>query len=163
MLSEVYLGLGSNLGDRGRNVGQGVTLLRGLSPEVTVSGLYETRPQGFGDQPAFVNAACHIWTRLDPFELLARLKGFQAGVSRPAAFVNGPRTLDIDILIFGRRVLDTPILTIPHPRMAERDFVLTPLAEIAPGLEHPVLRLSVRHLLRRLRASGRAEWVVAYS
>ncbi len=154
MLSEVYLGLGSNLGDRRGNIGRAVDLLRRLSGDVTVSSLYETSPQGFGGQPWFINAACRLWTRLSPFELLACLKDIQAGVGSPRAFANGPRALDIDILLYGQSVLETPNLTIPHPRMAQRDFVLAPLAEIAPGLLHPVLKESVRSLLRGLASSS---------
>ena len=153
-LSEVYLGLGSNLGDRRQNIAVALGQVRKLSSGLAVSALYETSPVGFSGQPAFMNAVCGIWTRLGPFELLKELKEIQASLSGRPAFVNGPRTLDVDILVYGRWVLSTPGLTIPHPRMAEREFVLAPLAEIAPGLQHPVLRESVRSLLLRLRSSG---------
>ena len=151
MLSDVYLGLGSNLGDRRGNLDRAFQLLRGLSSELNVSSLYETSPEGFTGQPAFVNAACQIWTRLSPFELLAELKTIQAQVGSRRVFANGPRALDIDILLFGQTVLDTPGLIIPHPRMARREFVLAPLAEIAPSLRHPVLKETVGTLLALLR------------
>ena len=150
MLSEVYLSLGSNLGDRRACIAAAANGLRELSMEITMSSLHETAPQGFDAQPSFVNAAARIWTRLDPFELLSALKEVETHVGSRRAFANGPRALDIDILVFGRRVLTTPRLTIPHPRMAEREFVLAPLAEIAPGLRHPVLKETVGELLLRL-------------
>jgi 2-amino-4-hydroxy-6-hydroxymethyldihydropteridine diphosphokinase len=154
MLSEVYLGLGSNLGERRNNIAEALSHLRKLSSGLAASALYETSPVGFSGQPAFVNAACRIWTGLDPFELLEELGEIQAALGSRRAFVNGPRTLDIDILVYGQLVLSTPGLSIPHPRMAGREFVLAPLAEIAPGLRHPVLRETVRSLLARLRSSG---------
>ena len=153
MLAEVYLGLGSNLGDRRLNITEAVDRLRHVSNEVAVSGFYETTPQGFGGQPAFLNAACRIRTRLDPFELLESLRQIQSALGSPPAFVNGPRTLDIDVLLYGSMVLELPGLIIPHPRMSEREFVLAPLAEIAPGVRHPVLNETVRSLLLRLRQS----------
>lgn len=153
MLSEAYLGLGSNLGDRRRNIADAVELLRPVSSHTVVSSMYETAPEGYADQPAFVNAACGIWTRLSPYELLNMLKEVQVRVGARPAFVNGPRAVDIDILTYGRAVMDlSPGLTIPHLRMAEREFVLAPLAEIAPGLRHPVLKETIGTLLRRLRA-----------
>ena len=155
MLTEVYLGLGSNLADRRQNILDAAERLRSVSTDVTISTLYETRPLGFDAQPAFINAACRIWTRLDPFELLNKLRTIQASVGGRPAFVNGPRALDIDILLYGRAVLESPSLTIPHPRMADREFVLAPLAEIAPELRHPVLKKTMRSLLRRLPPSGR--------
>ena len=163
MLSEVYLGLGSNLGDRRRNIAEAVDMLGAVSTRVEVSSLYETAPQGFSGQPAFMNAACRIWTRLDPYELLAKLNKIQAAVGSRRAFVNGPRKVDIDILVYGRMVLHLPSLTIPHPRMAEREFVLAPLAEIAPGLRHPVSGETVRSLLLRLKGSGRSDTAVSAS
>jgi len=153
MLSEAYLGLGSNLGDRRRNIADAVELLRPVSSHTVVSSMYETAPEGYADQPVFVNAACGIWTRLSPYELLNMLKEVQVRVGARPAFVNGPRAVDIDILTYGRAVMDlSPGLTIPHLRMAEREFVLAPLAEIAPGLRHPVLKETIGTLLRRLRA-----------
>jgi 2-amino-4-hydroxy-6-hydroxymethyldihydropteridine diphosphokinase len=119
-----------------------------------MSSLYETDAAGFSIQPAFLNAACHVWTELDPFELMARLKEIEAAAGRQRVFANAPRTLDLDILLYGRLVVDTPVLTVPHPRMADRAFVLAPLVEIAPGAFHPVLKATAAGLLSRLdRAS----------
>ena len=153
MLAEAYLGLGSNLGDREGNISAAIELVSEFATEVTISSLHETRPSGFASQPAFLNAAARIWTRLDPFELLAKLADVQALIGGPRSFPGGPRAIDLDILTFGRLVIDSPPLTIPHPRMAGREFVLRPLAEIAPELEHPVLRETVRSLLARLAPS----------
>ena len=167
MLSEVYLGLGSNLGDRHANIAEATGLLRQVSTKLTLSKVYETRPRGFSGQPAFLNAACRLWTRLDPFELLRQLRQIEAKLGKRPAFANGPRTLDIDILLHGRTVLASPGLTIPHPRMAERDFVLAPLAEIAPNTLHAVLGQTILSLFRRLQKSegkgttGRLEAVYA--
>ena len=156
MLTEAFLGLGSNLGDRAANIAEGLRLVRQASEYVKESSLYETKPQGFQGQPPFLNAACRIWTALDPFELMARLREVEAAVGRQRPFVNAPRVLDIDILVYGRAAIAAPGLIIPHPRMADRAFVLAPLAEIAPGLHHPVLRGTVRSLLMRLPVQEQA-------
>ena len=150
MLTEVYLGLGSNLGDRRGHITRGVDAIRRLSTQLTWSSLHETSPQGFAGQPPFLNAACRMLTRLDPYELMRRLREIEKAAGRQRVIPNGPRTLDIDILLYGSMVLDMPGLQIPHPRMAERVFVLAPLAEIAPGLRHPVLKQTVHALLERL-------------
>ena len=155
MLSEAYVGLGSNLGDRRANIAGALDAIRGLGADLTVSSLYETVPEGHRAQPSFINAVCRIRTRLDPFQLLASLQRAQRGHSRDKAFVNGPRALDLDILLYGRTVLDAPGLTIPHPRMVEREFVLDPLAELAPGLRHPVLRRTFHRLLHDHPNRGR--------
>ena len=118
---------------------------------VTASALYETVPKGFSQQPRFLNAACRLWTSLSPFELMHRLGEIEAAMGRRRLFPNAPRELDLDVLTYGRIVIDTPTLTIPHPRMAERAFVLAPLSEIAPHLLHPVSGETVTALLRRLR------------
>lgn len=150
MLAEAYLGLGSNLGDRAANISQGLDMLRDASKHVVVSGLYESSAAGFEGQPRFLNAACRVWTLLDPFELMAEIRRIQSIVSGSRPFLNGPRTLDIDILLHGRTALDVPGLTLPHLRMMEREFVLMPLAEIAPGLAHPLTGETVSSALRPL-------------
>ena len=161
MLAEVYLALGSNLGDRAANIAGGLQSLRRVSRRVEASSLYETRPWGFEAQPRFLNAACRIWTPLDPFQLMAITREVESTLGRERSFANGPRVLDIDILLYGQAVIEAPGLSIPHPRMAEREFVLAPLAEIAPGLRHPVLKERIRSLLRRLPAHGSAVRKVA--
>ena len=150
MLTEAYIGLGSNLGDRAANLEAALRLLLQASGHVTASSIYETTPVGFQNQPPFLNAVCRIWTSLDTFRLMAWLTEIETSVGRRRIFANAPRTLDMDILMYGRAVLRSPGLTIPHPRMASRAFVLAPLAELSPALRHPVLRQTVRSLLAGL-------------
>ena len=149
MQTEAYLGLGSNLSDRRKWITSAVSGLRVLASDVTMSSLYETRPHGFSGQPSFLNAVCRIWTRLSPFELLYAIQKIQKTGHRPV-FLNGPRGLDVDLLMYGQHVIDLPHLVVPHPRLHEREFVLAPLTEIAPGLIHPVRKETVLGLLRRL-------------
>ena len=156
MQAEVYLGLGSNLGDKRGNIERATERLYEISTRLDVSSLYETAPVGVTLQPAFVNAVCRMWTRLDVFELLSEIREIQrsAGVRGPV--LNGPRVLDIDILLYGSLVIDLPHLTVPHPRMTAREFVLRPLAEIAPGVVHPVSKKTACELLADLVGVSRS-------
>ena len=136
MLYEAYLGLGSNLGDAAFNIRSGLDSIRRHAVEMKVSSPYRTVPMGFGSQPQFLNVVCGIWTRLGPFELLHATKAIERSLSRRRTFPNAPRTLDIDVLLHGSRSIQTRVLTLPHPRMWGRSFVMIPLAELAPGLRH---------------------------
>jgi len=159
----VYLGLGSNLGDRELNLLEAVERLRLLGDVVKVSRPYETDPVGYVDQPKFLNAALRLETDLDPWALLGRLKAIEADLGRVETVRFGPRTVDLDILTYDDLVISDPGLTIPHPRLAERAFVLVPLAEIAPDLVIPGLGLTVRELARRVDGAGvrPARWELA--
>ena len=150
MQAEVYLGLGSNLGDKRGNIERATERLSEISTGLTVSSMYETAPVGVTLQPSFVNAVCWMWTELSVFELLNEIREIQrsAGVRGPV--LNGPRMLDIDILLYGRVVVELPHLTVPHPRMTRREFVLRPLAEIAPGVVYPVSKKTACELLADL-------------
>ena len=162
MLSEAYIGLGSNLGDSAQNLRSALQMMEEFAVDVRPSPLYKTAPLGFQSQPPFYNAVCRVTIRLTPFELMDRLLGIEAAIGRRRVFRNAPRVLDMDILTFGRRVLKSPPLVLPHPRMAEREFVLRPLADIASNLKHPVTGISVSEMLRNLpgqpEAMSRVAW-----
>lgn len=136
-MSVAYLGLGSNLGDRAQNLGRALRLLGDSVSVLRVSSLYETDPVG-PEQPNFYNIACEIETALEPRELLEIVKDIERQVGRsPGAERWGPREIDIDILLYGDELVDEKGLTVPHPRMLERAFVLVPLAEIASRVRYP--------------------------
>jgi len=137
-MTTVYIALGSNVGDREANLRRAVQLLEHSGLAVTrLSGLYETEPVGYLDQPWFLNAALEASTALSPKELLSALRAIESRMGSSKPFPNGPRLIDLDILLYGDSVIDTPSLQVPHPRMLQRNFVLAPLAEIAPQLCHP--------------------------
>jgi len=142
----VYLGLGSNLGDRERNL---LDAVERLGKEVVIeqiSSPYDTEPVGYDNQPRFLNAVVKCETKLTPDKLLAFVKQIEVDLGREATFKDGPRIIDIDILLHGDVVMDTPSLTIPHVRYAERAFVLVPLAEVAPDVVCPLKHKSIMEL-----------------
>ena len=150
MLSRVDLGLGSNLGNRLDNLILGMQSINKFARRLMVSSIYETTPVGFDLQPRYLNAVCTCWVSCDQFELLNRLQMIEFELERRRVFVNGPRTLDIDILLFGDLIIKSPILQIPHPRMGQRGFVLTPLTDVAPNRVHPLNNLPINQMLKDL-------------
>ena len=152
------IALGSNVGDREANFRQAVAGLKRLGEVKAVSSFYETDPVGYTDQPKFLNAAALLETELEPLPLLHALLEIEraAGRDRSTAPPKGPRTLDLDLLLYGDCVLSDPELTLPHPEMHLRRFVLEPLAEIEPGMRHPILQQSIAALLHDLRVQRSA-------
>ncbi len=156
----VYIALGSNLGDCAANLREAI---RRLPPCVTVlerSPVYRTKPWGYADQPDFLNQVILGATDCSPEDLLARLKEIEVRVGRTPTFRFGPRIVDLDILFFGDAVLTLPGLEIPHPRIAERAFVLVPLHDLAPDLRHPVTGLTIREHLAGVDISGVTRYAV---
>jgi len=137
-MPKVYIALGSNVGDREANLRRAVQLIEQYGIVVArPSSLYETEPVGYLDQSWFLNAALEATTDLAADQLLAALRAIESQMGSSKPFRNGPRLIDLDILLYGDAVIDTPTLQVPHPRMLQRNFVLAPLAEIAPQLHHP--------------------------
>jgi len=147
---KVYLSLGSNVGDRKANLEKALQLLSQWLDVEQVSSLYQTEPVGYTEQPPFLNAICRVETDLGPLQLLSLIKGIEASLGRVPSFPNAPRPIDVDILFYGDLVIETPELTIPHPGIEERAFVLIPLLEIAPNLLHPVRGDTIRHLTAKV-------------
>ena len=155
LAATVYLSLGANLGDRLANMRLALARLQTLACLEEVSSLYETDPQGVSDQPLFLNAVCRFSTGLEPQALLRFLKNLEREIGRqPGGQRWGPRPIDLDILLYDDRVVDAPDLTVPHPRLAERAFVLVPLCELAPALRHPLLGKTMKELLASLGKKG---------
>jgi 2-amino-4-hydroxy-6-hydroxymethyldihydropteridine diphosphokinase len=147
MSSGIFLGLGSNIGDRSANLNDAIKLL-GLHI-VAKSSLYETEPVDYLDQPWFLNQVLQCETSFHPLKLLAQCQKVEKELGRTREVSKGPRTIDIDLLFYNDEILKTPELTIPHSAIPERRFVLVPLNEIAPNFVHPQLKLTIQELLER--------------
>ncbi len=144
----IYLSLGSNVGDREANLRAAIAALEDARVRVRrVSSLYETEPVDFLEQPWFLNCAVEGETELKPRELLRALREVEAKMGSKKLVAKGPRLIDMDILLYGEETIDTPELQVPHPRMQLRRFVLVPLVEIAPELQHPSWKKTVKQLL----------------
>lgn len=146
-----WISLGSNLGDRRAHLAAALKALR--APELGLqacSRVWETEPVGYAEQPAFLNMAARLATRLAPLELLQALQAIELAQGKATPFRWGPRSLDLDMLLYEGQVLASPELTLPHPRLHERAFMMGPLLELDPGLAHPLLGRGIRELLQAL-------------
>jgi 2-amino-4-hydroxy-6-hydroxymethyldihydropteridine diphosphokinase len=153
-MATAYIGLGSNLGDRMTMLRMAIQRLETLGRIAGVSRLYETVPVGYLEQPPFLNAVVALDTALAPIDLLRALLKVERALGRTRSFQNAPRTLDLDLLLVDDAIFDTTELTLPHPRLHERAFVLVPLAEIAPELVHPGTGKTIQELLYTLPDQG---------
>ena len=159
-MTVAYIGIGSNVGDRVENLRQALRCLDGIMSLERLSATYETAPRYVIDQPSFLNMAVGGDTPLEPLILLEQLKKFEIEIGRvPTEERYGPRAIDLDILFYGSDVVNEPGLSIPHPLMAEREFVLRPLADIAPNFRHPVMGRSVAEILSLLEGEPEAQMV----
>jgi len=150
----VFLGIGTNLGDRERNLQEARQVLSQRLEILKESSVYQTAPWGYLDQPAFLNQVIEAQTALSSLNLLDVLKQTENELGRQENFRYGPRLIDLDILFYGNRIIQTPRLQVPHPRLVERAFVLIPMAEIAPDFVHPQNKQTITQLLAALPDLG---------
>ncbi len=151
-MKTIYLSLGSNLGNREESLQTALDLLHEAGLQITrVSSVYETEPQDVPDQPWFLNVVVEAQTLLFPKQLLAKIQKIERQMGRKRIVPKGPRPIDIDILLIGSSVATMEGLTVPHPRMANRRFVLEPMVELAPDVRHPILRRAMRELLNGIQ------------
>jgi 2-amino-4-hydroxy-6-hydroxymethyldihydropteridine diphosphokinase len=160
-MASVLLGLGSNVGEPLDNLREAVSRLSDICLISRVSSVYKTEPVGFADQDWFLNCALTAETSLSPLELLDRILRVEIAMGRTRTVRNGPRTIDIDILLFDDLQLEVEDLTVPHPRMYERAFVLHPASEIAPEMSHPTLQTSIKQALENLDGTEQVERISA--
>ncbi len=156
MTEQAYIGLGGNLGDREAALSQACDLIGGV---IGRSGIFQTEPIG-PEQPAFLNQVILIETQLDPGQLLQHLLDIELQLGRERRGARwGPRTIDLDLLLMGDRIVDRPGLKVPHPHLTQRSFVLVPLLELTPDLRHPVSAQPLRDCLEALRESDDWTWI----
>ncbi|OGG52836.1 2-amino-4-hydroxy-6-hydroxymethyldihydropteridine diphosphokinase [Candidatus Kaiserbacteria bacterium RIFCSPLOWO2_12_FULL_53_8] len=149
-MNTTYLAFGSNLGDRDGSLQRAIVM---LAPEITVtevSQVYETEPMYLEEQPKFLNMVVEATTELSASEVFKKIKSIEKEIGRGDSLRNAPRVIDIDLLFYGNEVIETDELVVPHPKIAERPFVLVPLNDIAPDFVHPTLGVSIAELLKRL-------------
>jgi 2-amino-4-hydroxy-6-hydroxymethyldihydropteridine diphosphokinase len=153
-VNTVYISLGTNLGDRCDNLKRAWESLPPEVRTVAYSSIYQTPPWGYEDQPEFLNQVIQAETVLSPVDLLAFLKNLEENLGRQATFRYGPRLIDLDILLYEDQIFNSSRLDVPHPKLHERPFVLIPLAELAPGLFHPVLGRRIQDLVSEVDSAG---------
>jgi 2-amino-4-hydroxy-6-hydroxymethyldihydropteridine diphosphokinase len=157
-----WIGLGSNI-EPAANLRRGLALLAQHMRITAVSPVYETPPWGYADQPPFLNAVAGLAIDRAPEALLDLLQATEQACRRERSIANGPRTLDLDLLLYGDAVIDTPRLQVPHPRLHERAFVLVPLCDVAPEARHPILHETMQTLLQGVSREGIAPSTLALS
>ena len=145
-----YIGLGSNLGNRKTNLSTAIKFIKTFAEIIKKSSIYETEPVGYKKQNNFLNMVASVSTKFAPLELTEKLRKIEKNMGRTRRIKNGPRTIDIDILLCNKEIIDLRSLKIPHPRMHKRNFVLTPLSEIAPNSIHPKYKKNIKTLLTSL-------------